>query len=285
MKTFITSLFMLFISLSLSAQTWLPLYPNGAPDSNGLEESDKKQIDDFRLDWASEADYAVYLPEKSKATGQAIIILPGGGYSGVAYNHEGIQVAKWLNANGIAGIIVRYRMPNGHYEIPLEDVHAAFRLVRQNAAKWGIDPNNLGVMGFSAGGHLASTADVYFDDETRPDFAVLIYPVISFQEKITHHGSRNNLIGTEYNAELVDRYSTELNVKDNTPPTFIALSDDDKVVVPANGVAFYSALKEKDIPGELHIYPTGGHGWGWNEDFIYKDEVRTSLLRWLKSLK
>lgn len=285
MKTFITSLAMLFACMAVSAQTWLPLYPNGAPDSNGLEKSDRKQIDDFRLDWASEADYSVFLPEKGKATGQAVIILPGGGYSGVAYNHEGIQVAKWLNANGIAGIVVRYRMPNGHYEIPLEDVHAAFRLVRHNAAKWGINPKNIGIMGFSAGGHLAATADVYFDAGTRPDFAVLIYPVISFQEKITHHGSRTNLIGAEYNAELVNKYSTELNVKENTPPTFIALSDDDKVVVPANGIAFYNALKEKDIPGELHIYPTGGHGWGWNEDFTYKDEVRTSLLRWLKSLK
>lgn len=258
-----------------------PLYPKGAPDSNGLKQEDVK-INDHAKNGAVDADYFVYLPEKSRATRQAVIVTPGGGYGGVAHNHEGFQVAKWLNEQGIAAIVLRYRMPNGHDEIPLNDIHETFLLVRKNAAKWNIDPEKIGIMGFSAGGHLSATASVYFDKETRPAFAILIYPVITFDEQYTHSGSCNNLIGKEHNPALVKKYSAELQIKDNTPSTFIAFSDDDKVVLPKNATLYYDALKVKNIPAELHIYPTGGHGWGWNEDFAYKDEFRTSLSRWLR---
>ncbi len=282
-KYLISAMMILGLSLQAGAQAPQPqpLYPNGAPDSNGLTKADEI-LADGRLTNGSEADYYLFLPDKAKATGQAVVVLPGGGYALVAYDHEGLQVARWLNAHGIAAIVVRYRMPNKHHEIPLRDVHQAIRTVRSNAAKWNIDPNDVGIMGFSAGGHLASTAATKFDAATRPDFAVLFYPVITLGPPSAHTGSRTNLIGTDASPEMIRRYSSEQQVSNRTPRTFLALSDDDKTVPPVNSTLFYDALKAYGIPAELHIYPTGGHGWGWREDFKYKDEVRTALLRWLQ---
>lgn len=256
------------------------LYPNGAPQSNGLSAADAK-IADGRYSNTSVADYYLFLPEKSKATGQAVVICPGGGYGLTAYDHEGLQVARWFNSLGVAAVVLRYRMPNGHHEIPLSDVHETIRMVRKNAAKWNIDPKNVGIMGFSAGGHLASTAATHFDEQTRPDFAILIYPVITIDQKNSHKGSGRNLLGANPSAELIALYSNEKQVTALTPRTFLALSDDDKTVPSENSILFYRALKEKNIPAELHIYPTGGHGWGWKTEFKYLPEVKISLARWI----
>lgn len=158
----------------------------------------------------------------------------------------------------------------------------AIELVRANAAGWGVDPARVGVIGFSAGGHLASTAATHFTcDANRPDFAILVYPVITMDERFTHAGSRRNLLGGAPAEGLVAAFSNELCVTSGTPPTFIAFSDDDDGVPPVNGTLFYNALKAASVPGEIHIYPTGGHGWGWNETFKYRDEFRNSLARWL----
>ena len=268
---------------ALFAQEPRPLYPAGAKNSNGLKPENVRDDKENRvLVSASDADYFVFLPDKDKATGQAVIICPGGAYLGTAYGHEGLDVARWMNERGVAAFVLRYRMPNGHPDVPLSDVHEMFRIVRRNAAEWGINPHNVGIMGFSAGGHLASTAATHFDAETRPDFAILIYPVVTFGERFTHMTSREQLIGPGYDAALVKNFSNELQVTPQTPRTFLALSDDDTGVPPRNSTGFYDALRANGVPGELHIYPTGGHGWGWRDSFPYHNELRTSLDRWLK---
>lgn len=279
---------LLFIALffglqALSAQESFEilLYPDGAPQKSGLE---TEGVDVTKAQNNTVAKMDVYLPEKTKANGQVVIVCPGGGYSGLAAGYEGADVAKFFVNNGIASMVLWYRMPNGHHEIPINDVHRTIEITRANASKWGINPNKLGVMGFSAGGHLASTAATQFTEATRPNFSILIYPVITMKGS-THGGSRTNLIGENPSAELIDKYSSELQVTAQTPPTFIALSDDDKPVPPCNSTRYYEALNAAGIPAELHIYPTGGHGWGFLETWIHKDEFRTSLLRWLSDLK
>lgn len=288
MKKFICT--MLTASLfagTLSAQNPEPppLYPKGATESNGL--SPEKVIETPQsLVGAVEADYFIFPADPKTATGQAVVICPGGGYASVAYSHEGIQVAQWFNGQGVTALVLRYRMPNGHDQIPLKDAQTALKLMRQNAQKWHVDPNQVGIMGFSAGGHLAATASTHFTDSTdRPDFSILIYPVISFDPTFTHMGTRNNLIGQKDDESLIEYYSNEKQVTDQTPRAFIALSDDDPGVPPENSIRYYSALKQHGIPAELHIYPSGGHGWGWRDSFKYHDELLRSLSRWLTEIR
>ena len=262
-----------------------PLYPQGAPDNNGLP-ADKAVYAESHAEKIAEADYLLFRADPSTATGQAVVICPGGAYLGVAYTHEGIQVAQWMNERGITALMLRYRMPNGHHDIPLHDARTAIALLRDHAAEWGIDPHQVGIMGFSAGGHLASTVSTHFEnDSQRPDFSILIYPVITMDERYTHKVSREELIGRDAPIELVDRYSNEKQVSDRTPVTFLALSDDDGGVPPVNSTMYYEALKAHGVPAELHVYPSGGHGWGWLETFKYHDELRTSLDRWLKEIR
>lgn len=235
---------------------------------------------DASFDRDNDAYYTLYLPDKQESV-PAVVICPGGAYLGLALDHEGHRVAEWYAAHGMAAVVLKYRMPRGNCLLPREDVLLALETVRANAARWRIDPTQVGVMGFSAGGHLASTAATHFTSaENRPDFAVLIYPVITMTVR-THGGSRDNLLGPQPAPGLVAGFSNEQRVTPRTPPAFIVFSDDDDCVDPQNGTMFYDALRDCGVPGELHIYPTGGHGWGWNEDFRYKDEVRASLLRWL----
>lgn len=263
------------------------LYKDGVPRSNGLE-GKERQNDGLRVQNVSNPRYQLYIPTLSN--GKFVIVCPGGSYAGLAAGHEGDLVARWLNELGIAAMVLYYRMPNGHREIPLSDLHHAIRLTRQNAEEWGIDASKVGIMGFSAGGHLVSTATVKFDDATRPDFSILVYPVISLAPELTHGPSRENLLGSADKMEtqeydrLVNEYSANLNVTEKTPPVFIAFSDDDKVVKPQNGTVMYDALKANQIPAELHIYPSGGHGWGLRKNFKYHGEFTTSLARWLRDL-
>lgn len=264
---------------------FVPLYPDGAQESNGLPSEGVETTPEF-LSWAVEADYALVLPDADQATGQAVVICPGGGYAGVAYAHEGIDVARWFAERGIAAFVLRYRMPNGHPDIPIKDALTAIETVRENAQRWHIDPKQVGIMGFSAGGHLASAASTHFtSDSNRPDFSILIYPVVTLDERTTHIGSRHNLIGREAPIGQVDLYSNEKQVDERTPCAFIALSDDDKGVPPANSLSYYGALKTFGIPAELHVYPSGGHGWGWRKSFRYHDELTAALERWLGEIR
>ena len=227
----------------------------------------------------------VFLPAPELATGRAVVACPGGGYSGLAVNHEGYDWAPYFNKQGIALIVLKYRMPKGDRTLPISDAEAAMKMVRDSADVWNLNPNDIGIMGSSAGGHLASTIATHAPEALRPNFQILFYPVITMDKSFTHMGSHDNLLGKDASADLEKEFSNEKQVTKETPRAFIVYSDDDKVVPPANGVNYYLALNKKGVPSVLHIYPTGGHGWGIREDFIYKSEMQNELTSWLRSFK
>ena len=227
----------------------------------------------------------VFLPAPELATGRAVVACPGGGYSGLAVNHEGYDWAPYFNKQGIALIVLKYRMPKGDRTLPISDAEAAMKMVRDSADVWNLNPNDIGIMGSSAGGHLASTIATHAPEALRPNFQILFYPVITMDKSFTHMGSHDNLLGMDASADLEKEFSNEKQVTKETPRAFIVYSDDDKVVPPANGVNYYLALNKKGVPSVLHIYPTGGHGWGIREDFLYKSEMQNELTSWLRSFK
>ena len=227
----------------------------------------------------------VFLPAPELATGRAVVACPGGGYSGLAVNHEGYDWAPYFNKQGIALIVLKYRMPKGDRTLPISDAEAAMKMVRDSADVWNLNPNDIGIMGSSAGGHLASTIATHAPEALRPNFQILFYPVITRDKSFTHMGSHDNLLGKDASADLEKEFSNEKQVTKETPRAFIVYSDDDKVVPPANGVNYYLALNKKGVPSVLHIYPTGGHGWGIREDFLYKSEMQNELTSWLRSFK
>lgn len=281
MKTIFFSI-LLSVATMLSAQNTfeLPLWPAGAPNSNGLTGTEE-DLEGGRVANVIKPSITVY--KADKPNGMAIIMCPGGGYARLAMNHEGHDMAPWLNAQGITYIVLKYRMPNGHYEVPLSDAEQAIRLVRQHAKEWNIRPDRIGIMGASAGGHLAaSLATLYSSNETRPDFQVLFYPVISMVPGVTHGGSRQNLLGNNPSQELEDKYTLEKQVNAHTPQAFIMLSADDGAVPPANGIHYFEALLQHQVPATLHVYPTGGHGWGFCDAFTYKRQWTGELEKWLR---
>lgn len=259
------------------------LWPNGAPGAVGSEDRDKPEV-------------RVYLPPKKKANGAAIVICPGGGYGVLATDHEGHQIAKWANSIGVAGFVVKYRLaPRYRHPAPLQDAQRAIRFVRANAKQFGVAPSRIGILGFSAGGHLASTAATHFDEgdkasddavarqSSRPDFAVLCYPVISFTEKFGHTGSAKNLLGENSSPELLENLSNDKQVTANTPPTFLFHTGEDPGVPVENSLAFYAACRRAKVPAELHVYQDGPHGVGLGfadpAVFGWKDR----LAAWLQS--
>ena len=281
MKTIFFSI-LLSVATMLSAQNTfeLPLWPAGAPNSNGLTGTEE-DLEGGRVANVIKPSITVY--KADKPNGMAIIMCPGGGYARLAMNHEGHDMAPWLNAQGITYIVLKYRMPNGHYEVPLSDAEQSIRLVRQHAKEWNIRPDRIGIMGASAGGHLAaSLATLYSSNETRPDFQVLFYPVISMVPGVTHGGSRQNLLGNNPSQELEDKYTLEKQVNERTPQAFIMLSADDGAVPPANGIHYFEALLQHQVPATLHVYPTGGHGWGFRDAFTYKRQWTGELEKWLR---
>ena len=272
----------LFISTMIFAQQpiEISLWPDGMPNSNGLTGTEE-DLEGGRVANVVNPSIAVYRPEKPN--GMAIIMCPGGGYARLAMGHEGHDMAAWFTTQGITYIVLKYRMPNGHYEVPLSDAEQAIRIVRQHAAEWNINPHRIGIMGASAGGHLAaSLATLYSSQETRPDFQVLFYPVISMKEGVTHAGSRVNLIGEKPSAELEKNYSLEQQVNAQTPQAFIMLSSDDGAVPPANSLGYYEALLKNHVPATLHAYPIGGHGWGFRDNFTYKRQWTGEMEKWLR---
>ncbi len=290
--------------MSTAQNYTLPLYPEGkVPNYQNTGEKEKRETTDIlRISQVQTPDIAVFLPLKRNATGQAVVICPGGGYAILAYEWEGTEVAKWLNSKGIAAIVLKYRLPNSKSNVtphlsPLMDARRAMRLVRAHAAQWNIQPNKIGVMGFSAGGHLASTLLTKFDEgnksatdsveqlSSRPDFGVLVYPVISMNKSIMHQGSRNNLIGASPSAELAAQYSSELQVTKATPPTFLIHAMDDGGVPVQNSLLFFEAMKEKGVSGELHVYPSGGHGFGLGLGKGAVEKWTELCETWLKGLK
>lgn len=280
MKKIILSALLLMTTVTFAQKpVELPLWPDGAPNSNGLQGSEK-ELEPNRLSNITSPTITVYRP--GYPNGIAIIMCPGGGYARLAMNHEGHDMASWFNAQGITYVVLKYRMPNGHPDVPLSDAAQAIRTVRRHAEEWNINPGCVGIMGASAGGHLASTLGTHYDSETRPDFQILLYPVITMDKSYTHIGSHDNLLGKAAPAELEKKFSGELQVTKNTPKAFIALSSDDASVPPANGTNYYLALVKNKVPASLHTYPIGGHGWGFRDRFTYKRQWTGELEKWLR---
>ncbi|MDO6811245.1 alpha/beta hydrolase [Zobellia galactanivorans] len=299
----------LFIVLAMSVNAFsqdaiIPLWPKdkipNAVASDEKEVHERKDI--LRISKVQEPTIEVYLPSKKNATGQAMLIFPGGGYHILAYDWEGTDVAKFLNSKGIAGIVVKYRLPSSvsqtkQEDVPLIDAQRALRLVRSKAETFHIDPNKIGAMGFSAGGHLASTLGTHFEEKVyapidaidalsaRPDFLALCYPVITFDQSSTHKGSQFNLLTKNPKPGALERFSNEKQVTANTPPTFLLHATDDKAVPVENSLAFYKALVENDVPATLHIYPTGGHGFSLGLKDPYLRTWTDNLCEWLRSLE
>ena len=281
MKSLKSIISMLLLACSASAfsqkGTTMELWPNGAPNTNG-DDKDK-------------AELTVYLPDAKKATGRAVVCCPGGGYTHLAMDHEGHQWASFFNNQGIALIVLKYRMPHGDRFVPISDAEEAMKTVRRNAAAWHINPADVGIMGFSAGGHLASTIATHSTGDAAPNFQILFYPVITMDPGYTHKGSRDNFLGTfgegkkdqKEMKKLETDYSNDLQVNRTTSRAFLALSDDDKAVPAANGFNYYQQLYKHDVPASIHIYPTGGHGWGYRESFAFHYNVIFELKAWLES--
>lgn len=268
-------LFFLLVSNKAIAQQTIPLYKGVIP--NSIETPNKEYANNTPIYFnVTLPTLTIYLPQPEIANGTAVIICPGGGYEGLWMKNEGWDVAEKFNKMGIAAFVLKYRLPSDltmkDKSIgPLQDVQRAIQVVRQRSSEWKIDSNKIGIMGFSAGGHLASTAATHFNKsyiengngvDLRPDFAILVYPVISFGDSLTHYGSRNALIGKNPSEENIKLFSNELQVTTQTPPTFLIQAEDDKIVSVKNSIVFYEALLKNNVPAGLHIFPAGEHGFG-----------------------
>ncbi len=269
--------FLMLTSWACFAQQRIPLYSEKIPNSIDTQIKEEKVFNqevDTLISKVSKPTLTVFMPPKDKANGTAVIICPGGGYHVLLIEREGYAIAKAFNKIGVSAFVLKYRLPNSELMIdksigPLQDAQKAIQIVRKHAKEWQIDPDKIGIMGFSAGGHLAASAGVHFEDEfidneaisLRPDFMILIYPVISFTDSIGHIGSRDNLLGKSPSKEQIRYFSNENHVCSTTPPAFITQANDDLVVSPENSLVFFKKLREKAISAELHIYSSGGHGY------------------------
>lgn len=263
--------------------TTIPVWPAGVPGALGQADADTPDI-------------TIFLPPAELATGAAVLICPGGGYGGLATDHEGHQIAAWLNARGVAGFMLRYRVAPYKHPIPLMDAARALRIVRSGAAAWGVQPDRIGIWGFSAGGHLVSTLATHFTPgdagaadpiervSSRPDFLILGYPVITMDESFTHMGSRLNLLGSNADPALVELLSNEKQVTADTPPTFIFHTTDDQAVPVENSVVFYLACRKAGVPVEMHCYASGPHGVGLKLDDPVLGTWPARLEDWLRGL-
>lgn len=281
------------------AQQESPLYPNGVPNAKQVPNTQKSVVDNngvLRISEVSIPTLTVYPANADKANGTAVIICPGGGYAILAASHEGSDVASVFNKMGVTAFVLKYRLPNDNAQIdktiaPLQDAQQAIRSVRKDAIKYGINPNKIGIMGFSAGGHLASTAGTHFEKQVgevsseisvRPDFMILGYPVITFKD-FGHAGSRINLVGKTADQSLIDEYSNELHITKDTPPTFLVHAGDDTAVPVKNSLVFYEGLQKNGVLAELVIYPKGGHGFGMNNKTT-KEKWMDNVKNWMDSL-
>jgi len=285
---------MLITGTTFAQQKPIPLYPNGVPNSKKAPATYVEKLDQNSfLSGVTVPTITPYLPANGTANGTAVVICPGGGYSGLSMENEGSSIAKAFNKIGVTAFVLTYRLPSDDIMVdktigPLQDAQRAIQMIRQNAANWNINPNKVGIIGFSAGGHLASTAITHFNKAViensaninlRPDFGILMYPVITFGQQ-AHVGSRENLIGKNPSQELVDLYSNEKQVTANTPPTFLVHAEDDNVVPVQNSLMFYDALLQNKVKAEMHIYQAGGHGFGLH-NWTTKDMWFDRLMNWM----
>ena len=284
------------LSQACVSQEIIKLWPDGTPGPV-VSPKPEETFEGKRVRYVSEPNLTVYLPAKELNSGAAIVICPGGGYGIEAMDHEGYEVAEFMQKHGIAGVVLKYRLPFGHSELPLQDAQQAIRLIRSRAEELGIDPKKVGIAGFSAGGHLASTLSTHYDTgnkdagspvgkmSCRPDFSILIYPVITFKEEWGHMGSRENLIGKTNDWRIIQNFCNELQVTKDTPPAFLALADDDTTVKPRNSIEYYLALKREGIAAEMHIFREGGHGFGMHKTGKAHDQWPLMVVEWMKAMK
>lgn len=257
----------------------IPLWPDGAPTDNGLtgEEIDYGN----HVSNVTKPTLGIYFPDKPN--GIALLVCPGGGYVDVWDKTEGYANSQWYTDQGIVYAVLKYRLPNGHPEVPMEDVHEAMRILWEHAEEYGFQ--KLGIAGCSAGGHLAATASTHYTKpEERPDFQILFYPVISLDESITHAGSMHYLLGANPTQEQLAKYSNEKQVTSDTPPAFIMANSDDPLVPCENSIRYYEALRANGVSAALHIYPEGSHGWADHLHFVYRDAWKGDLRIWLSRL-
>jgi acetyl esterase/lipase len=300
---FLIVVLLLSQTLLMNSQDYtLRLYDGPVPNSRNTGETEKTEHEDITLiSRVQDPDISVYLPSKRFANGQAVVICPGGGYWVLAFDLEGTDIARYFNSIGIAAIILKYRLPTyGNciepHKAPLMDAQRAMRLVRSHASEWNINPEKIGIMGFSAGGHLASTLGTHFDygnktagdmverQSCRPDFMILMYPVISFTDSCCHKGSREALLGKKPEPSLVKYYSNELQVSADTPPAFLVHASNDTGVPVENSLLMYKALRAKNISAELHILSEGEHGFGLGLGNEHVASWTSNLRLWLNTI-
>lgn len=275
----LVALFVCALSFAMEPTAVIPLWPNGAPSDNGLS---GPEIDNTtHVLNVTEPTLTVYLPEHPSSL--AVIAIPGGSYYQVWINTEGHNLAEWYTSQGIVYAVLKYRLPNAHPEVPLEDVRRAIRIMRDSADRYSF--TQLGVHGFSAGGHLAATAaNFLLGTPEQLDFQILSYPVISMNQETTHMDSRINLLGTRPSRKQLKHYSLECRVTPQSPPAFLIASADDGLVPVANTELYHAALLKQGVPAQMHIFPTGGHGWTAAEWFPYRSEWMSELATWLQAL-
>jgi acetyl esterase/lipase len=273
MATILAVLAIAAIDSTAQERTMIPIWPEGVPGAipNGGPE---RILDGGRIENIHNPTLTLYLAPNGVSTGTAVIVCPGGSYARLAFEHEGRAVAEWLNSIGVSAFLLKYRLREYGHPAPLRDVLRSVRLLRDGAAKWRIEPQRIGVIGFSAGGHLAATAGTLFDApegrtgapidtiSARPDFIIAIYPVITFRPPYAHEGSKTSLLGPNLSAGMIDRLSADLQVSANSSPTFLVHGGEDKSVPPENSVLFFLALRKAGVPVEMHMYQSGGHGFG-----------------------
>ena len=285
---------MLFTTTAFSQEKPILLYPDGVPNSKPIPDAYKEKREGYSVSMVTDPTITPYFPEKGKATGTSVIVFPGGGYINLTVTYEGAEIAEAFNKIGVTAFVVKYRLPSDQIMVdktigPLQDAERAIQIVRERASEWGIDPHKIGIIGFSAGGHLASTLATHYNQvvidnknqtSLRPDFAMLIYPVITFGP-YAHTGSRENLIGKNPSQELVDLYSNEKQVTADTPPCFLVHAEDDGAVPVQNALLFYDALLKNKVKAEMHLFEEGGHGFGMNNS-KNKDKWFDWAANWMK---
>lgn len=301
MKMLFSILLLSCCTVNVNAQQIIPLYTSDIPNSKPSPNKETSEINKeglLILSHVSVPTLTIYRPKKKRKESSAVIICPGGGYGILAAGHEGADVARIFAGWGITAFVLKYRLPDDSIMInksiaPLQDAQRALQVIRKHAREWNIDASKVGIMGFSAGGHLAAMASVQFDDPVienpigfslRPDFSILIYPVISFTDSLTHSGSRDNLLGKNPTKEMITKYSNELQVTPQTPPAFLVHAGDDDLVPAGNSIAYYEALLRQKIFSELILYPHGGHGFGMNNKTT-NDKWMDRLKEWMVSNK
>ena len=273
------------VKIPCSADKIIKLWNNDKAPHSNFETKDENRNNKGHIYNTSQTVLYLYKADKKKATGQGVVICPGGGYSAVCIEKEGFALAEYFQSIGVTAIVLKYRLPNyGHKEVPLEDAQEALRYMRKNGSKWGVNPSKVGIAGSSAGGHLAAYTSTFTPDAEKPAFTVLFYPVISGESCLTHQGTFNRLLGKNHAPYLRERYSLNNRVTPTTPPTILLLSNNDTTVPPISSVLYYKALKHYGVKAAMHIYPEGGHGWVCRDNFRYNRDWKHQLKRWMEQL-